>query len=98
MTKRERGGGADKRVWEIEQNEAHETNLNHYYGTDVANHMIKNTANKCITWNYWHSAYLHAQSIGVAAAYDMYMELCEGLLDSTWKSMKRKSCRILSFV
>jgi hypothetical protein len=49
VKQRERGRGADKRVWAIEQNEAHETYLNHYYGMDVANHMIKNTANKYIT-------------------------------------------------
>ncbi len=87
VTKRERGRGrgANKRVWGIKQNEAHETHLNHYYGMDVANHMIKNTTNKCITWKYWHSAYLHVQSMGVVAAYDMYKEWCEGLLDSTWK-------------
>jgi hypothetical protein len=29
-----------------EQNEARETYLNHYFGMDVAVHMIKNTANK----------------------------------------------------
>ena len=61
MTKRERGRGADKRVLGIEQNEAHETYFNHYYGMDGANHMTKNTANKYTTWKNWHSAYLHAQ-------------------------------------
>ncbi len=81
---RERGRGADKRVWAIEQNEAREAYLNHYYGMDVADHMIKNTANKYITWKYWHSAYLRAQLV-VVAVYDMYKECCEGLLDSTWK-------------
>ena len=54
MTKRERGKGAYIRVWGIEQNEARETFLNYYYGIDVANYMIKNTANKYITWKYWH--------------------------------------------
>ena len=46
--------GAYIRVWGIEQNEARETFLNYYYGIDVANYMIKNTANKYITWKYWH--------------------------------------------
>ena len=72
-------------VWAIRQNEARETYLNHYYGMDVANHMIKNTANKYITWKYWHSAYLHAQSLVVVVVYAMYKECYEGLLDSTWK-------------
>ena len=85
VTQRERGGGVDKRVWAIKQNEARETYLNHYYGMDVADHMIKNTANNYITWKYWHSAYLHAQSMVVVAAYDMYKECFEDLLDSTWK-------------
>jgi hypothetical protein len=30
VTKRERGRGADKRTWGIEQNDACETYLNHY--------------------------------------------------------------------
>ena len=52
VAKRERERGADKRVWGIDQNEARETYLNHYYGMDVADHMIKNTSNKYITWKY----------------------------------------------
>ena len=41
VTKRVRGRGGEKRVWAIEQNEARETYLNHYFGMDVADHMIK---------------------------------------------------------
>jgi hypothetical protein len=52
VTKRVRGRGGEKRVWAIEQSEARETYLNHYFGMDVADHMIKNTANKYITWKY----------------------------------------------
>ncbi len=33
----------------------------------------------------WDAPYLHAQSIGIVAAYDMYKECCDGLLDATWK-------------
>ena len=47
--------------------------------------MIKNTANKYITWKYSHSAYLHVQSMVVVAAYGMYKECCEGSLDFAWK-------------
>ena len=46
--------------------------------------MIKNTGNRYITWKYWHAPYLHAQSLGVIAAYDMYIECCEGNLDASW--------------
>ena len=49
-----------KRVYGIEQNEACETYLSHYYGLDNADHMIKNTGNQYITWKYWHVPYLHA--------------------------------------
>ncbi len=83
-SERERKGGR-KRIWAIEQNESQETYLNHYFGMDVADHMIKNTANKYITWKYWHAPYLHAQAMGIVAAYDMYKECCDGLLDTTWK-------------
>jgi regulatory protein YycI of two-component signal transduction system YycFG len=40
VTKRVRGRGGEKRVWAIEQNEARETYLNHYFGMDVADHPI----------------------------------------------------------
>jgi hypothetical protein len=64
--------------------------MNHYYGMVVADNMIKNTANKYITWKYWHASYLHVQSMGAVAAYDMYKECCEGLLDSTWKIAEKE--------
>jgi hypothetical protein len=87
VTQKERGRKKDgsKRVYGIEQNEARETYLNHYYGLDNADHMIKNTGNRYITWKYWHAPYLHAQSLGIVAAYDMYMECCDGKLESSWK-------------
>jgi hypothetical protein len=47
--------------------------------------MIKNTANKYITRKYWHVPYLYVQSMSIVAAYDMYKECCDGLLDATWK-------------
>lgn len=83
---KERGRKKDgsKRVYGIEQNEARELYLGHYYGLDNADHMIKNTGNRYITWKYWHAPYLHAQSLGIIAAYDMYIECCEGNLDASW--------------
>ena len=35
-------------------------------------------------WKYWHAPVLHALSIAVIAAYDMYVECCEGGLDPEW--------------
>ena len=85
--KKERGRkkAGMKREYGIEQNEARETYLNHYYGCDNADHMVKNAGNRYITWKYWHAPYLHAQSLGIIAAYDMYIECCEGGLDVAWK-------------
>ena len=73
-----------KRIYGIEQNEARETYLGHYYGLDNADHVIKNTGNRYITWKYWHAPYLHAQSLGIIAADDKYTECCEGNLDAAW--------------
>ena len=68
-------------MWGTKGNEARSTYLGHYYGLDNADHMIKNTGNQFISWKYWHSPYHHAISLGIIAAYDMYIECCEGQLD-----------------
>jgi hypothetical protein len=51
--------------------------------------MIKNTGNYFISWKYWHSPYLHAMSMGVIVAYDMYLECSEGMLDAAWMVSKK---------
>jgi hypothetical protein len=96
---KERGKKKDgtKRVYGIEQNEARETYLNHYYGLDNADHMIKNAGNRYITWKYWHSPVLHAQALGIVAAYDMYIECCEGNLDESWAMEVKKRMSFSSF-
>ena len=83
--KKERGRKEDKVVWGIEQHEAHATYLGHYYGIDIADHLISNANIKFISWKFWHMPYLHALSMGVLAAYDMYCECCDGGLDSSWR-------------
>ena len=90
VSKKDRGRKDNKYVWAIEQNEARETYLGHYFGIDITDHMIKNSQMKFTSWRYWHSPYLHALSIGVLAAYDMYNECCDGDLVSDWKIEKRK--------
>lgn len=78
-------GRLEESVCGIKQNEARETYLAHYYGLDNADHIVKNAGNWYITWKYWCAPYLHAQSLGIIAAYDMYMiECCEGGLDAIW--------------
>jgi predicted RNA-binding Zn-ribbon protein involved in translation (DUF1610 family) len=97
QNERGRKKAGTKRVYGIEQNEARETYLNHYYGCDNADHMVKNAGNKYITWKYWHAPYLHAQSLGIIAAYDMYIECCEGELDATWIVNKKKRMTFAQF-
>jgi len=97
VAKRVRGKGPNKRIWGIEQNEARETYLRHYYGIDNVDHMIKNTSNRYITWKYCHAPYQHAKSMGIIAAYDMYKECCDGLLDGTWKIPVKKQMSFSDF-
>jgi len=97
VAKRVRGKGPNKRIWGIEQNEARETYLRHYYGIDNVDHMIKNTSNRYITWKYWHAPYQHAKSMGIIAAYDMYKECCDGLLDGSWAIPVKKRMSFSEF-
>ena len=84
-------------MWGIEQNEARETYLGHYYGIDNLDHMIKNCSIRYITWKYWHAPYLHAQAMGVVAAYDMYMECANGQLDNSWAIPMNKRMTFTQF-
>jgi hypothetical protein len=59
--------------------------------------MIKNTSNGYITWKYWHAPYLHAKSMGIIAAYDMYNECCDGLLDASWAILKKRRMGFTEF-
>jgi len=84
-----RGAKNNEFAWVTEQNEGKAIYLNHYHGVDSMDHMIKNTGNYFISWKYWHSPYLHAISMGVIAAYDMYLECSEGMLDAAWMVTKK---------
>jgi len=52
VKKKDRGRKDNKYVWAIEQNEARETYLGHYFGIDIADHMIKNAQIKFTSWQY----------------------------------------------
>ena len=97
VRKKERGKKGEKHVWGIEDNEARGTYLYHYNSVDVADHMVKNTSNKFISWKYWHSPYLHAIALGVIAAFDMYRECCEGKLDESWFITEKKRLNFEQF-
>lgn len=84
VSKKSRGRGGAKRVWGIEQNEARETYLGHYYAIDNVDHMIKLAQIRFISWKYWHAPFLHAFAIAIIAAYDMYIECAQGELEQEW--------------
>lgn len=92
-----RGRKDNKRLWGTEGNEGRSTYLGHYYGLDNADHMIKNTGNQFISWKYWHSPYRHAISLGIIAAYDIYIECCRGLLDPDWFVEVKKRMKYQQF-
>jgi hypothetical protein len=87
---KKRGQGDAKHIWGIEQNETKSTCINHYHAIDQADHMIKNTSIKYITWKYWHAPYLHAVSKGIVAAFVMYLDCAEGFLDAVWRLPKKQ--------
>ncbi len=94
VTIKSQGKTPNHRYWGIEQ-KARATYLGHYYGVDNVNHMIKNAKIRYTTWKYWHAPFLHALSIAVIVAYNMYVECCEGGLDKR-RFIAEKDC--LSFI
>ncbi len=84
VSQKKRGKGVQARVWGIEQNESRMTYLWTYFAIDNLDHMLKIAGIKMISWKYWHAPFLHAVSMAVVAAYDIYIECCEGELESDW--------------
>lgn len=85
VRKKERGKGANKRVYGIENNDARELYLGNYHRVDAFDHMIKICGLFYISWKYWHSAMLHGFAMAVVTAYDFYLECASGSLDPAWK-------------
>ena len=82
---REREGGSiltNKRIWGIEMNQAWELYVGTYSRIDSINHLVKNCSLKYQIWKYWHSPMLHATALAIVIAYNMYLEVTEGKLDS----------------
>ena len=52
VTVKSRGKNPNRRHWSIEQNEARQTYLGHYYGVDNVDHMIKNARIRYTKWKY----------------------------------------------
>ena len=40
------------------------------------------------TWKYWHSAMNHGKKLAITTAYDIYLELAEGVIDPQWRVKK----------
>ena len=66
-------------------NGGRELYLGTYSRIDSIDHLIKNCRLKYRSWKYWHSPMLHATSLAIVIAYDMYLEVAEGKIDSEWK-------------
>jgi hypothetical protein len=63
--------------------------------------MISMAMIKYVTWKYWHAPFLHGLGMAVTAAFDMYSECCDGLLDPEWKvemkdRMRNSNWRLLA--
>lgn len=85
IRRRERGRGLNKRYWGIEMNHARSLYLQSYYRIDCIDHLIQNARIFYRSWKYWHSPVLHGKGLAVVVAFDMYLECCEGKLNSEWK-------------
>jgi hypothetical protein len=81
VKKKERGQGPAKRIWGIEMNSSREMYLKTYSRIDVMDHLIKNCSMHYRSWQYWHSAMLHAKTMTIVTTYDMYIECAAGKLD-----------------
>jgi hypothetical protein len=84
LTVKSQGKTPNRCYWGIKQNKARPTYLGHYYGVDNINHMIKNAKIRYTTWKYWHGPFLHALSMAIIAAYNMYVECFEWGLNKEW--------------
>jgi hypothetical protein len=97
VSRKVRGKGKTKRVWGIEENKAQEACLCHSCGIDNLDPMIKTSSNWYITWKYWHAPYLQAKSMEIIAAYDMYNECCDEILDASWAIPKKRRMGFTEF-
>ena len=83
--KRTRGCNENKCTWDIEINAACKIYLGTYSRIDSIDHLIKNCCMKYWWWKYWHLPMLHATSLAIVVAYDIYLIITEGKLDEDWR-------------
>ena len=90
---KERGRSAAKDRWAIEMNEARQLYLASYGRIDTIDSLIKNCQMYYVSWKYRHASKLHAQALGVVAAYDMYKEVVEEAFTEFGFATKRKQSK-----
>jgi hypothetical protein len=83
-----RGRGKNQQHWGIEMNEGRVLYLHTYLRIDSIDHLIKNASLFYCSWKYWHSPMLHAFSLAIVTAYDMYLKVAEGKLNPAWQVEK----------
>ena len=52
---------------------------------DSIDHIEKTQKKIYRSWKYWHSPMLHAKALALVVAWDIYLEVTEGKLDSDCK-------------
>ena len=65
-------------------NHSRELYLKTYHKVDALDHVMKNCNMTYRSFKYWHAAMIHAKKLAITIAYDMYLECCEGELDTDW--------------
>ena len=64
-----------------------------YSRIDSIDHLIKNARFFYRSWKYCHSPANHVKALVIVAAYNMYLECVEGVLDPEWKLEKNQIVR-----
>ena len=88
VRERNRGRGADKRVWGIEMNHARELYLKTYGAVDKLDQNIMDWGLDFISCKWWHAPMKHGMAIAFTMAYQMYRDCASGNVDPRWKLEK----------
>eukprot|EP00957_Ditylum_brightwellii_P151926 11569335-Ditylum_brightwellii.AAC.1 len=67
-------------------NEQRKIYLSAYGVVDIVDHMIKIAMIRYICLKWWHFPASHGKRMGVATAYEMYMDCALGHLLPVWKN------------
>ena len=76
---RSRGRKSSKRLYAIEMNMSRQLYLHSYSRIDSIDSLLNSTNINYVTWKYWHAPVTHAKKLAIATAYDIYLEIAEGI-------------------